>query len=194
MLLRCIMTVLLLIATAMPVWANPQEQELPPEIQELIKAGVDLYEEEVLANLRVEVSDQLVGDTYTITYTITNPTNTPLNKKIALTTITYDACHADDPYQTITQCTDTIPALVIAPGETSTITATFKQPIPVQFNHLKSCTFFFEDNAILRYNTLGENAPPSPFHLTPIVSPFGDVSLQIQNYAPSQTITELSDI
>ena len=69
MLLRCIMTVLLLIATAMPAWANAQEQELPPEIQELIKAGVELYEEEVLQNLRIEIDDQLQGDTYTLTYT-----------------------------------------------------------------------------------------------------------------------------
>ncbi len=194
MLLRCIMTVLLLIATAMPAWANAQEQELPPEIQELIKAGVELYEEEVLQNLRIEVDDQLQGDTYTLTYTITNPTNTPLNKKAAFATVTYDACHAADPYHKVTQYTDAIPALVVAPGETATFTISLKQPMAVQFNHLNSCTVFFEDNSTIHYNTLSETAPPSPFHLTPIVSPFGDVTLQIQNYSPSQTITELSDV
>ncbi len=194
MLLRCIMITLLLIATAIPAWANTNEQELSPKIQELVNAGVELYEEEVLTSLRIEVKDQLEGDTYNITYTITNPTNTPLDKKIALTTITYDLCHDADPYQSITQYTDAIPSLTIAPGETYTTTIKLKQPMPAQFNHLTSCVFYFEDNSSFHYNTLGESAPSSPFHLTPTVSPFGDVSLNIQNYSPTETITELRDV
>lgn len=194
MLLRCIMTVLLLIATAMPAWANAKEPNLSPEVKMLMEAGIDLYEEEVLKSLQIDVQDQLEGDTYNLTYTITNPTNTRLNKKIALTTITYDACHAADPYQTITQCTDAIPALIVAPGETYTTTIKLKQPMHAQFNHLTSCTFIFEDNTTLHYNTLSESAPTSPFRLIPIVTPFGDVSLNIQNNATIEPITELRDI
>lgn len=194
MFIRCIMIVLLLIATAMPAWANAKEPNLSPEVKQLMEAGIDLYEEEVLKSLQIDVQDQLEDDIYNIILTITNPTNTPLNKKIALTTITYDACHADDPYQTITQYTDAIPAFVIEPGETYTTTIKLKQPVPAQFNQLDSCAFIFEDNTTLHYNTLSESAPTSPFRLIPTVSPFGDVSLQIQNSSAAETITELRDI
>lgn len=194
MLIRLIMTVFLLAVSAMPAWANDKEPQLSDTVKQLMDAGIDLYEEEVLDSLQLEVKDRLEGDTYHISYSFTNPTNTALKKKVAFTTVTYDLCHSDDPYQSITQRTDAIDELAIKPNATQTINIALKQPIPVQFNHLNSCTFFFEDNSYLQYNALSESAPASPFHLTPIVSPFGDVSLKIQNYSPTETITELRDI
>lgn len=194
MFIRLILIVFLLVMSAMPAFANDKEQELPAAIQELMKAGIDLYEEEVLTNLQIEAKDRLEGDTYYIDFTITNPTNTQLNKKISLTTITYDLCHADDPYQSVTQSVDTISELNIEPFSTYTTTISLKQPIPVQFNHLSSFVFLFEDNSSLHYNTMGESAPTSAFRLFPIASPFGDVSLKIQNISATETITELRDI
>ncbi len=195
MFIRCIMTVLLLIATAMPAWANAQEpDQISPEVKMLMEAGVDLYEEEVLQSLQLEVKDQLAGDTYSITFTINNPTNTPLNKKVAFTTVTYDLCHADDPYQSVTQNTDAIDALIIEPGKTYTTTINLAQPTPAKFNHLNSCTIVFEDKSSIRYDAMGNAAVTSPFRLIPTVSPFGDVSLKIQNTSQTETITKLSDI
>ena len=66
MFIRCIMIVLLLIATAMPAWANAKEPNLSPEVKQLMEAGIDLYEEEVLNSLQVNVQDQLEGDIYNI--------------------------------------------------------------------------------------------------------------------------------
>ena len=194
MLLRLIMTVFLLIVFAMPAWANEQQPKVSDTVKQLMDAGIDLYEEEILDSIDIKTEDWIEGDTYYIRCTFENPTNTPLQKKVAYTAVTYDLCHKDDPYQSITQCTDAISELSLEPKATYTTTIALKQPMPVQFNHLNACTFVFEDNASLRYVTLSESAPSSAFHLIPIVSPFGEVTLKLQNNSPTQTITELRDI
>lgn len=197
MLIRLLMTVFLFIASTMPALANDNandKAEVSAIVKGLMEEGIDLYEEEILDNLYIEVGDRIEGDTYHISLAILNPTNTPLNKKIAYTTVTYDLCREADPYQTITQYTDTVKELAVEPFATSTIDLALKQPASAPFNHLTSCTFFFEDNSSLHFTTLGEESPSSPFHLTPIVSPFGEVSLKIQNYSPNAAVTELRDI
>ncbi len=194
MLFRCMIIMLLLIVSTMPAWANDKKPMLSETVKHLMDSGYDLADDDILSTLHIETKDWLEGDTYYISYTFTNPTNTPLQKKIDFVTVTYDLCHTDDPYRSITRYTKAIPAFDLPPYTSSGATISLKQPISVSFNHLTSCTFFFEDNTSLCYNTLGKSANTSPFRLTPVISPFGDVSLTIQNTSPSETITELRDI
>lgn len=194
MLIRLIMTIFLLIVSTTPTWANTNEKAISDSVKYQMSEGYILEEQDVLSSINIQAEDWLDGDTYYIRYTFTNPTNTPLEKKIDLITVTYDLCHAADPYQTITQYTEAIPQLQIQPYSSCTETIELKQPIPVQFNKLTSCTIFFADNSSLQYNALGDSAPISPFRLIPVVSPFGDVSLTIQNRSATEAITELRDI
>ena len=189
MLLRCIMTVLLLIATAMPVWANTSNVSPSASITE--QSAI----KNALSKITVEAKDSLDGNTYQIRYTFTNPTDVQIDKSISYMTAKYESFYPASVYSTpVVQYSDSLPRLTIPPHSAYTITVSLPQQNPAVFNDLTGSSFYFDDHSYLDYAKALFDAPKALFSLSPIVSDDGKAYFSVQNDSISKTITEISNI
>ena len=160
--MRLLMMICLMIGLMMPsAWAGEKGASASP-----------------LSQITIKAEDRSEGDTYHIRYTFTNPTDEMIDEEIILTDVTYDLCEGIPFNKDITQCSQTLSRLTIAPLASYTTTISLKQPVPTKFNYLRSGTFYFADGSYLRYAP-PDILPKSYFSLLPNISPAGDISLII---------------
>ena len=176
MMIRSLFVILLMIGLMMPcAWAGVNDAPSP------------------LSKVTIDAEDWVDGDMYHIRYTFTNPTDEMIDEEISLTDITYDLCENKPLNKDITQCSETLSRLTIAPHSSYTTTVSLTPPVPTPFNYLLASTFYFADGSYLRYAP-PKQSPKSHFTLLPNISPSGNVTLSIQNNSSNETITELRNI
>ena len=124
MVIRSLFVILLMIGLMMPcAWAGVNDAPSP------------------LSKVTIDAEDWVESDMYHIRYTFTNPTDEMIDEEISLTDITYDLCENKPLNKDITQCSETLSRLTIAPHSSYTTTVSLTPPVPTPFNDLLMLLF-----------------------------------------------------
>ena len=196
MLLRCIMTVLLLIATAMPVWAGEKDltdkeimQDIKSDARHELSASKASSEQSPLSKIQADMKVQRKGDTYYLRYTFTNPTDTHIEKTLRYADVFHSVSYADKFSTLFTKRCETPKKFDLPPYASTTITLTLTHKEPFLYIDPKITRFYFTDDSLSVFPH--EEAPL--VLMKPVILHDNSWALSIENISPTETIKEIRD-